>query len=144
MTGYFYASTWQTMWLACDRRASLGHRFDELINVLAFWSALRLAAMRQSRHLDDHLALNRFREALYQRYARGRLRGPLTPLKAVESLGRRLGRRINRVGMSPEQRRVAEAREAWAANHPDARKQLGICPTWTWRCWHAVSDSCRR
>jgi hypothetical protein len=31
VTGFFYSSTWQTMWLACDRRASLGHRFDELI-----------------------------------------------------------------------------------------------------------------
>ncbi|MEQ1761045.1 MAG: hypothetical protein ABL986_22285 [Vicinamibacterales bacterium] len=128
VTGYFYSSTWRTMWLACDRRATLGHRFDELINVLAFWSALRLAAMRESRHLDDPLALNRFREALYRRYARGRLRGPLTPLKATETLGRRLARRIDRVRMSPEQRRVAEAREAWAADHSDARKRSRNTP----------------
>src|SRR6185436_12782254 len=105
VTGYFYSSTWHTMWLACDRRASLGHRFDELVNVQAFWSAVRLAGMRESRHLDDYLALNRFREALYRRYARGRLRGPLTPLKAVETLGRRLVRRIDRARMSPDQRR---------------------------------------
>jgi hypothetical protein len=122
VTGFYYNATWQAMWLAYALRAKLRKRFDELINVVVLWSALRRAARREAGHFDDGDVLNKYRTALFRRYAAGELKGPLIPLRRAENLGRRLAERISRRSMSEEQRRVAAAQQEWAREHRDDRK----------------------
>jgi hypothetical protein len=122
VTGFYYNATWQAMWLAFALRAKLQERFDELINAVILWSALRRAANREGGHFDDGGVLVKYRAAVLRRYAGGRLTGPLIPFLRAETLGRRLAERISRRSMSEAQRRVATAHKEWVREHRDERK----------------------
>ena len=123
VTGAHYSSTLYTLWRAYLLRESLGPKFGELVNVMVFWSALRYAAGRESgQYRDDASHLAKFRATLFQRYAAGKLAGPLVPLLRVELMGRRLAARIERRSISSEERRQREAHRKWVRENRDEHK----------------------
>ncbi len=109
VTGFYYRSILQTMWTAYLMRERLGERFDELVNVVVLWSALRRAATRESGYQANRALLAKYKETLFRRYTAGRLKGELVPLRKAESLGRSLVERISRRTMSTGERRMREA-----------------------------------
>jgi hypothetical protein len=129
VTGYYYNSTWHTMWVAYALRDRLGDRFDELVNVVALWSALRRSAHREAKHWDDPDVLARYRKAVVRRFAVGRLHGPIVSLARIATLGQRLLERTARKSMSAEQRRVDAAHRSWLAQRDqDERKRSREMP----------------
>jgi len=62
VTGSSYSSTLFTVWRAYVLRQQLGGRFGELLNVVVLWSALRLAAIRESGYYADTAHLDKYRE----------------------------------------------------------------------------------
>jgi hypothetical protein len=123
VTGAHYNSTLYTLWRAYLLRDNLGLKFGELVNVMAYWSALRYAAGRESGPYPkgaSHLA--RFKNALFRRYAAGKFVGPLVPLRRVELMGRRLATRIERRAMSGDERRQREAHRKWMLETRDDHK----------------------
>lgn len=73
VTGFHYNSTWQAMWVASSLRDRLRDKFDELVNVIALWSALR-----RSRYSEPMASL---RPNILRDRA-GRLKGPFAELIA--------------------------------------------------------------
>jgi len=122
ITGFYYGSTWQTMVRAYLLREQLGEKFGELTNVVVLWSPLRRAANRESGYEAKRDLLAKYKETLFRRYAAGNLKGKLLPFTKAETLGRRLVERISRRMMSPEERRMREARKEWAREHGRDRK----------------------
>jgi hypothetical protein len=122
ITGFYYSSPWFAMWRACLLRGRLTARFDELVNIVALWSALRRAAQREARHIDDAAVLARYREVVFRRLIAGRLQGPMISLQRIERVGRRLVARISRRSMSAVQRRVEAGRREWMVTHHEERK----------------------
>ena len=112
VTGFYYGSTLQTMWRAYLQRERLGDKFGELTNIVVFWSALRRGATRESGYQANRSLLAKYKETLFRRYVAGMLKGPLIPLRKVETLGRRLVERISRRSMSSRERRAREAHRA--------------------------------
>ena len=97
VTGGHYNATLFTMWRAYLLRNQLGSRFDELVNVVVLWSALRRAAIRDGGGYYGNLSeLSKYRETLFKRFMKGKLKGPLISLRQAESLGRSLVERIER------------------------------------------------
>jgi hypothetical protein len=113
VTGSYYSSTLYTMWRAYLLREQLGEKFGELVNLVVLWSALRGAASRKAAYRPDRTLLAKYKETLFRRYAAGKLRGPLIPLRRAETLGRRLVERISRRSMSSEMRRQMRAHRDW-------------------------------
>lgn len=123
VTGFYYNSTWHAMWVAYSLRDRLGDKFDELVNVVALWSALRRVANREAKHWDDPDVLARYRAAVFRRLAAGRLRGQLASLERMTTLGRRLLERTSRRLMTDAERRVEVGRREWAARRPDDERK---------------------
>jgi hypothetical protein len=122
VTGTHYNSTLFTLWRAYLLRAKLGDRFDELVNAMVLWSALRRAAIRESGYYADTSKLAAFRAPLLRRFVAGKLKGPLISLRRAEILGRRLIERIERRSMSAAERRQRGARRQWAREQKRDRK----------------------
>jgi hypothetical protein len=123
VTGAHYSSTLYTLWRAYSLRESLGPKFGELVNVMVLWSALRYAAGRDFVPYRDNASnLGKFRATLFQRYAAGKLAGPLIPLRRVELMGRRLAARIERRSISSEERWQREAHRKWVRESRDEHK----------------------
>jgi hypothetical protein len=122
ITGFYYNSTFQTMVRAYLLREQLGERFGELTNIVVLWSALRRAANRESGYEAKRELLAKYKATLFRRYAEGKLKGKLLPLSKAVTLGNRLVERVCRRMMSPEERRMREARKEWAREHGRDRK----------------------
>src|SRR5258707_5725402 len=88
VTGFYYNSTFQTMWRAYLLREQLGEKFGELENIVVFWSALRRGATRESGYQADRALLAKYKETLFRRYVAGKLKGALIPLRKAETLGK--------------------------------------------------------
>jgi len=104
VTGFYLGSLLQTMWNAYLRRSHLGDRFDELVNVVVLWSALRRAATRESGYQANRALLEKYKQTLFRRFVIGRLRRKLIPLRKADFLGRSLVARISRRTMSDSER----------------------------------------
>jgi hypothetical protein len=122
IAGFYYNSPWLVMWRACVVRDRLGPRFDELVNAVVVWCALRPAAHRESGHFDDDAVLSRYRDALFRRLLLGRLKGAMIPLRRVELLGRRLLARVARKSMTAGERIMRDARRDRRLRHVEERK----------------------
>jgi len=122
VTGFNCESTWQTMVRAYLVREQLGEQFTELTNVVVLWSGLRRAANRGSGYEAKRDLLAKYKETLFRKCAAGKLKGNLLPLARAEALGRALVERISRQTMSPEEKRMREARKEWVREHGRDRK----------------------
>jgi hypothetical protein len=111
VTGFYYGSLLQTMWNAYLLRSHIGDRFNELVNVVVLWSALRRAATRESGYQANRALLEKYKQTLFRRFVAGRLRGELIPLQKANSLGRRLVERVSRRTMSRGERFARQARK---------------------------------
>jgi len=112
VTGFYYNSTFQTMWRAYLLREQLGEKFGELANIVVFWSALRRGATRESGYQADRALLAKYKETLFRRYVAGKLKGALVPLRKAETLGKSVLERVSRRLMSSGERRMREAMRA--------------------------------
>jgi hypothetical protein len=112
VTGFYYNSIFQTMWRAYLLREQLGEKFGELVNIVVFWSALRRGATRESGYHADRALLAKYKATLFRRYAAGKLKGALIPLRKAEALGRSVVERVSRRSMSSGERRMREAMRA--------------------------------
>ena len=112
VTGFYYNSTFQTMWRAYLLQEQLGEKFGELANIVVFWSALRRGATRESGYQADRALLARYKATLFRRYVAGKLKGAPIPLRKAEMLGRSLVERVSRKSMSSGEKRVREAMRA--------------------------------
>jgi hypothetical protein len=115
VTGWEYNSTLFTVWRAYLLLDKLGDRFGELVNVMVIWSALRMAAIRESKYHRDGSQLAKYKDLLFQRYLAGKLKGTLIPLLRIEKLGRRLVERIERRSMPDWEKRSRK----WAREQRD-------------------------
>ena len=121
ITGFYYGSLLQAMWNAYLFRIRLADRFNELVNVVVLWSALRRAANRESGYQANRALLEKYKQTLSRRLVSGRLRGNLISLRKAEVLGRSLVGRISRRTMSDGQRRVEKAQRDYVRQHPDRK-----------------------
>jgi hypothetical protein len=110
------------MWRAYLLRDQLGGKFDELVNIVVLWSALRRGATRESGYQANRDLLVKYKKALFRRYAAGKLKGQMIPLRRAELLGRRLLERISRRLESSEERRSKAAHRQWVREREDRRK----------------------
>ena len=108
VTAFYYNATFQTMWRAYLVREQLGERFDEMVNVIVLWSALRAGANRESGYEANRVLLTKYKETLFKRLAAGKLRNGLIPLRKAESLGQALIERISYRSMSAGERRARD------------------------------------
>ena len=122
VTGAHYSSTLFTVWRAYVLRQQLGERFGELLNVVVLWSALRLAAIRESGYYADTAHLAKYRKTLFRRFVTDRLKGALIPLQRAETLGRHLVERIKRRSMSAVEREQRKEHREWIHKQADDRK----------------------
>lgn len=111
VTGFYYNSTFQTMFRAYLLREKLGEEFAELINVVVLWSALRRGANRESGYEASRDLLARYKAALFRRYNAGKLKGALLAVTRADSLGNALVERISRRTMSAAERQTREDRK---------------------------------
>jgi hypothetical protein len=121
VTGFYYGSLLQTMWNAYLLRSRLGDRFNELVNVVVLWSALRRAATHESGYQANRALLEKYKQTLFRRFVAGRLRGALIPMQKANSLGRSLLERISRRTMSPGEKLARQARRD--SLHSDRRNR---------------------
>jgi hypothetical protein len=106
VTGYFYESTGVIMKAAYEKKEKLGPRFEELVNLVILWAAVRNGANYEVREGPEDV-LKPYKNALFRRYQSGRLSGQSIPLERAQLLGRRLADRASRRGPYP---RVRQAR----------------------------------
>jgi len=116
ITDFYYRTILQTMGNAFLRRVQLGEVFDELVNVVVLWSALRRAADRDSGYQADRSQLEKYKATLFRRLISGRLRGAMISPPRAERLARRLLERISRRTMSETERRIHNARQEHIRN----------------------------
>jgi len=107
VTGFFYQSTLRTMQAAYRMRRELGPKFNELVNLVYLWAAVRHGANCGQYGRNDE-ALKPYRDALFHRYQSGRLSGDLIPLERAEALGNRLADRVLRRSPYGEVRRISK------------------------------------
>jgi hypothetical protein len=105
VTGFYYESTLLVMQAAYKQRAELGTRFDELVNLVIAWSAIRHGANHEQRARTAQV-LKPYKDALFRRYQSGRLRGNAISLVRAQVLGRRLAERVLRRSPYREMRRL--------------------------------------
>jgi len=122
VTGAQHNATLFTMWRVYLLREPLGDKFEELVNVMVLWSALRRAATRESGFYADTGKLEKYRTALFRKFVAGKLKGTLIPLRRAEILGRRLVERIERRLMSSAKRRQRDAHRRWVREQKDERR----------------------
>jgi hypothetical protein len=122
VTGDSYSSTLFTVWRAYLLRRQLGERFQELLNVVVLWSALRRAAIRESGYYGNTGELEKYRATLFRRFVSGRLKGSLIPFRRAENLGRYLVQRIERRSMSAAEKAQREKHRKWSLEHNADRK----------------------
>jgi len=129
VTGFYYNATLQTMWRAYLLREQIGESFDELVNVVVLWSALRRGAHRESGYEADRDLLAKYKQTLFRRFVTGKLRKGLVPLRKAETLGHALVERISRRSMSAGERRAQVEHPGpelvLAEQEPAARRVLG-------------------
>jgi hypothetical protein len=111
VTGFYYNSTFQTMFRTYLLREKLGEKFAELINLVVLSSALRRGANWESGYEAKRDLLARYKATLFRRYTAGKLKGALLALTRAESLGNALVERISRRTMSAAERQMREDRE---------------------------------
>jgi hypothetical protein len=126
-TGYFYSTTFFTLYAAYLRREQLGDKFVQLLNVVMYWSALRGAANRESQYEADRALLAKYRQTLFQRFVGGTLPTTLVSLQKIEMLGTRL---VERITQRTESARIRRQRqwERQLAETTDRRKLHRILP----------------
>lgn len=107
-TGFFYSSTFFTLYQAYLKREQLGGTFARLLNVVLYWSALRRAANRESQYEADRVLLAKYRQTLFQRFVGGRLPTNLVSLQKIEMLGTRL---VERITQRTESARIRRQRQ---------------------------------
>jgi len=103
VTATTYRATFDTMWRAYQLRVQLGDTFDQLVNVVLYWSALRHAGSRSFGFHADAALLEKQKSALRSRFLNGKLEQPATLLSIVR-LGGLLIERIERQKLTPWQR----------------------------------------
>ncbi|HEV2990192.1 MAG TPA: hypothetical protein VG759_17240 [Candidatus Angelobacter sp.] len=108
VTAFYYNATFQTLWRAYLLREQIGEKFDELVNVVVLWSALRRAAIRESGYEADRELLAKYKGSLFRRFLAGKLGKGFVPLRKAERLGHALVERISRREMSPGEKRWRE------------------------------------
>lgn len=122
ITDFYYKTILQTMGNAFFRRARLGETFDELVNVVILWSALRRAADRDAGYQATRAFLEKYKTALFRRFVAGRLRGDFIPLTRAQLLAHRLVERISRRTMSEGEKRMRQARQEFLREQERDRK----------------------
>ena len=122
VTGFYYGSVLQAMWNAYLLRNRLGYRFDELVNVVILWSALRRAATRESGYQANRSLLEKYKLTLFRRFVTGRLCGRLIPLGEADRLGRSLVTRIARRTMSEGERLARQERREYLRSERHDRR----------------------
>jgi hypothetical protein len=96
VTGFYYASTSLSMARAFLCREGLGETFDELIQIVLMWSALRRAAIRQTGPYSQRSVLPKYRMTLYTRFLNGRLKQHTSTVRMATQMGASLVERIDR------------------------------------------------
>lgn len=122
LTGFYYNATFQTMWRAYLLREQINEKFDELVNVVVLWSALRRAAIRESGYEANRDLLAKYKGTLYCRFVTGKLGNGFISLRKAESLGHALMERISRKSMSPGEKRWQQERKSTARENRHDRK----------------------
>jgi len=123
VTGGHYNATLFSMWRAYLLRDQLGGRFDELVNVVVLWSALRRAAIRDGGGYYGNLSeLPKYRETLFKRFVKGKMKGPVVSFRKAARLGSRLVERIERKTTSKADREQREAHRRWLKENKEDRK----------------------
>jgi hypothetical protein len=120
LTGFHYNSTFFVMWRAYQLRNRLGARFDECVNAVILWSALRAAAVRQAGGHQSVLA--RYRESVTRRFKAGRLSGPPSSIKVAARLSHHLKQRIERRLVSEDERRARQRHERYVEQRRERHK----------------------
>jgi len=122
ITDFYYKTILQTMGNAFFRRSRLGETFDELVNVVILWSALRRAADRDAGYQASRALLEKYKTTLFRRLIADRLRGESIPLHRAQLLARRLVERISRRTMSEGEKRMRNARQEFRQEQERDRK----------------------
>ncbi|HEY6343116.1 MAG TPA: hypothetical protein VIY49_16600 [Bryobacteraceae bacterium] len=120
LTGFHYNSTFFVMWRVYQLRNRLGARFDECVNAVILWSALRAAAGRQAGERQSLLA--RYRESVTRRFKAGRLSGSTISIRLAARLSRHLKRRIYRRSRSEDERRARQRHEHYVEQRREPHK----------------------
>ena len=121
ITDFYYRTILQTMGNAFFRRSRLGEKFDELVNVVILWSALRRAADRDADQASRTF-LEKYKTTLFRRLVAGRLHGEFIPLRRTQLLADRLVERISRRTMSEGEKRMRQARQEFLREQERDRK----------------------
>jgi hypothetical protein len=111
ITDFYYKTILQTMLNAFFRRSRLGETFNELVNIVILWSALRRAADRDAGYQASRAFLEKYKTTLFRRLVAGRLRGEPIPFRSAQLLAGRLVERISRRTMSESEKRMRQARQ---------------------------------
>ena len=121
LTGFHYNSTFFVMWRVYHLRDRVGTRFNEYVNAVILWSALR--SVTEARHADGYAAaLERYRKIVVRRFKAGRLSGPPIPIEAAARLSAHLKERLERRSMSEGERRARRERELYVAERGERHK----------------------
>ena len=103
-TATTYRATFDTMWRAYHLRPQLGPAFDELVNVVLYWSAIRRTVSRASGVHSDEAALTSSKRALRTRFLNGKLKQDVS-LSRIARLGSFLVERLERKELTEGQRK---------------------------------------
>jgi hypothetical protein len=122
ITDFYYKTILQTMGNAFFRRSRLGETFDELVNVVILWSALRRGADRDAGYQASRAFLEKYKTTLFRRLVVGRLRGESIPFRSAQLLARHLVERISRRTMSEDEKRMRQARQEFLQEQERDRK----------------------
>jgi hypothetical protein len=102
-TATTYRATFDTMWRAYQLRPQLGPAFDELVNVVLYWSAIRRTVSGVSGIHSDETALVASKRALRTRFLNGKLKLDVS-LSRITRLGGYLNNRFERRELTEGQR----------------------------------------
>jgi hypothetical protein len=122
ITDFYYKTVLQTMGNGFLRRVRLGETFDELVNVVVLWSALRRVADRDAGYQASRSFLEKYKRVLFRRLVTGRLRGELLPLRRAERLAQYLVERISRRTMSENEKQMRGARQEFLQEQGRGRR----------------------
>jgi hypothetical protein len=126
VTGFYYESTRLVMQAAYRRRAELGTRFDELVNLAIAWAAIRYAANHEQRARTADV-LQPYKDAMFRRYQSGRMRGTPISLERAQVLGRRLAERVLRRSPYREMRRLSRRHSLAPDEHAERKVHRQEC-----------------
>lgn len=103
VTAATYRATFDTMWRAFQMRSELGDTFDELVDVVLYWSALRHAAAREFGVHSDGSKLAKYKSALRERFVAQTSKKRVI-VSRTERVGRWLTERVERRTLTAGQR----------------------------------------